>query len=174
MARFLHHDFSFTRCKFSAFVLASVWTLGLLSGIWVFAAADTALFPLMRSTIYGSVSIVSLLIMTGLPFLFSAFAVFLSCRWLIFLIAFCKGLGFSFVSLGILLSFGSCGWLLGLLIGFGDVVAMPLLYWFWISCFRDNDSLWRCRCFLVAAFLILAGSVEYSLIQPFLAGLLIL
>lgn len=174
MARFLHHDVSFTRCKVSLYILASVWTLGLLSGIWVFASADGSLLSLMRSAAYGSVSIVSLLIMTGLPFLFSAFAVYISCPWLVFPIAFCKGLCLSFVSLGILLSYGNGGWLMGFLVGFCDVVTLPLLYWFWRCCFRDKDPLWRCRCLITAAFLILAGSVEYSLIQPFLAGLSIL
>ena len=174
MARFLHHDFSCTRCKQSMLLLSSLWIMGLLSGIWVFAASDPSVISLMRSAVYSPVSIVGLLFVTGLPFLLSAFAVFLSCRWLVLSIVFCKGICLSYVSLGVMLSFGNAGWLICLLAGFSDAVAAPLLFWFWMTCFEDNDPLRRYKCLMTAAIVILAGSVEYSLIQPFLAELLIL
>ena len=174
MARFLHHDFSFTRSKSSMRFLASFWIAGLLSGIWVFAAADVSLFSLMRSSVHRSVSIVSLLLLAGLPFLFSAFAVFISCPGLIFPVVFCKGICFSFVSMGILHIFPDAGWLMWFLICFSDVIALPLLYWFWRFCFHTNDSLFPYRCMVTASILLLTGSLEHSLIQPFLADLLIL
>ena len=174
MARFLHHEFFCARRKRNLWVLASVWVLGLGSGIWAFAYAGSSLLPLMRSTLSGTVSIVSLLCVTGLPFLFSAFAVFISCHWLIFPIAFCKGFCFSFAATGLLQAFGSAGWLIRPLLCFADSVSMPLLYWFWLSCFRTDDRLWRPRAVLAAALLLLLGSVDYCLISPFLADLIIM
>ena len=174
MARFLHHDFSSPHRRSYMHVLAVLWTAGLLSGIWAWAITGPSVLPLMRSTLLGPVSIVSLLFSTGLPFLFSAFAVFFSCQWLVFPIAFCKGICYSYVSMGILSSFSNAGWGLWILIQISDAVTLPLLYRFWQTCLLPADGYFPHRCMVTASILLLAGSVDYSLIQPFLAELLIL
>lgn len=174
MARFLHHRISFARRSTPYLILASVWMIGLSSGIWAYVSSGTALVSLMRSTLQGAVSIVRVLCMTSLPFLFSAFAVFLSCPWLIFPVALVKGFSFSFAAMGLMHAFGSAGWLIRLLSCFADVVTIPLLYWFWCSCFRLEDRLLGHRCVLAASLLLLAGSIDSCLIAPFLAGLTIL
>ena len=174
MARFLHHDFSSPHRRSYMHVLAVLWTAGLLSGIWAWAITGPSVLSLMRSTLLGPVSIVSLLFSTGLPFLFSAFAVFFSCQWLVFPIAFCKGICYSYVSMGILSSFSNAGWGLWILIQTSDAVTLPLLYRFWQTCLLPADGYFPHRCMVTASILLLAGSVDYSLIQPFLAELLIL
>lgn len=174
MARFLHHDFSSPHRRSYMHVLTVLWTAGLLSGIWAWAITGPSVLPLMRSTLLGPVSIVSLLFAAGLPFLFSAFAVFFSCQWLVFPIAFCKGICYSYVSMGILSSFSDAGWGLWFLIQISDTVTLPLLYRFWQTCLLPADGYFPHRCMVTASILLLTGSVDYSLIQPFLAELLIL
>ena len=174
MARFLHHDFSSPHRRSYMHVLAVLWTAGLLSGIWAWAITGPSVLPLMRSTLLGPVSIVSLLFSTGLPFLFSALAVFVSCQWLVFPIAFCKGICYSYVSMGILSSFSNAGWGLWILIQISDAVTLPLLYRFWQTCLLPADGYFPHRCLVTASILLLAGSDDYYLIQPFLAELLIL
>lgn len=174
MARFLHHDFSCARRKHCGWFLASLWILGLSSGIWAYASAGDSVTSLMRGTVSGAVSIVSLLCVTGLPFLLSAFAVFISCPWLIFPLAFLKGVLFSFTAMGIIVTFGSAGWLIRQLLCFADVAAMPLLYWFWLLCFRTGEWFGGMQLMLTAALLFLLGSIDYCLISPYLANLIIM
>ena len=49
-----------------------------------------------------------------------------------------------------------------------------LLYRFWQTCLLPADGYFPHRCMVTASILLLAGSVDYSLIQPLLAELLIL
>lgn len=174
MARFLHYDFPCAQRRFPGCCLAFVWSLGLGFGIWAHALSGDSVSTLMRSNLFGTVSIVRLLCVTGLPFLISAFAVLISCRWLIFPVAFFKGVTVSFTAMGFLFSFGSAGWLIRFLLTFADVASLPLLYWFWITCFSGRDRYWAARGMLTAALLLLLGSIDYCLISPFLASLIIL
>ena len=174
MARFLHHLESYpSRRKFCHF-LALCWAASLCCGIYFWFHAGSSFLSLMRSSLYSSVSIVSLLLVTGLPFLLSAFAVFLSCHWLLPAIAFGKGFLFSFISMGALASFGCAGWLLRLLLCFSDLMSMPILYWFWLHCCRIRKYGFGCCTVLSAALIFLIGSIDYCLIAPFLADLIIL
>lgn len=174
MARFLHHDLSQSVRKFYCRLLALCWVAGLMGGIWAFFLADDSLASLMRSSVYGPVSIVSLLCVTGLPFLLSAFAVFLSSHWLILLIAAVKGFVYAFICIAVTVSFGCAGWLIRLLLCFTDTFSMPLLYWFWLRCFRFDGSTMGSIAVLAAALFFLTGSVDYCLITPYLADLIIL
>ena len=173
MARFLHHDLSWSDRRIHGCILAVFWSLGILCGIWTQFYADFYSASLMRSTLSGSVSIVSLLCVTVLPFLISAFAVFLSCHWMLHPIAFCRGFLLSFVSLGITASFGSAGWLFRLLLCFSEFVSTPFLYWFWLRCFRGPGDSFVLTCALMASFCLLTGSIDYCLITPFLGDLII-
>lgn len=174
MARFLHHDMPRSSRKFYCPLLAFFWTSGLASGIWAWFLSGEFITPLMRSSAYGSVSIVSLLCVTGLPFLLSAFAVFLSSEWLLIPIAFGKGFFFSLISMGTTVSFGCAGWLVRLLLCFSDIVSIPLLYWFWVRCLRNDGSRLIYLTFFTGALFLLIGSVDYYMITPFLADLIIL
>ena len=174
MARFLHHDLSRSPRKFSYCVLALFWTGGLASGIWTWCFADDSIVSLMRSAVSGSVSIVSLLCVTGLPFLLSAFAVFLSSPWALWFLALGKGFVTSFVAMGTAACFGCAGWLIRLLLCFSDFVGTPLLYWYWLRCFRNCGNKPALHTILVGALLFLIGSVDYCLVAPFLADLIIL
>lgn len=174
MARFLHHDIYCPSRKFVRHFLAVCWTAGLGCGIWSCFLADDSISSLMRSCLNGSVSIVGLLTVTLLPFLLSAFAVLLSGPWLLFGIAFGKGFVFAFVSMASLAGFGCAGWLLRFFLCFSDCLSLPLLYWFWLRCFRSSGTGFGTCIFLTGALLFLIGSIDYCLIVPFLADLIIL
>lgn len=172
MARFLHHDSFLPSRRIFCHFLALCWTAGLGCGVASWFLADDSISSLMRSSLDGSVSIVSLLCVTGLPFLLSAFAVFLSGNRLLWGIAFGKGFLFSFVSMGTLASFGCAGWLLQLLLCFSDLVSLPILYWFWIRSSRIRGEGMGCCTLLTAALLFLIGSMDYCLVVPYLADLI--
>ena len=90
MARFLHHSLKIPGRNWRDFTLALSWILGLISGCTLCLSADTTAFSLMRMAPGCPVSIVRLLAVTFLPFLFSGFAAFVSQTWLLFPIVFFK------------------------------------------------------------------------------------
>lgn len=172
MARFYHRDFPQYWRKGSTVFLAFFWCFGLVCGILTYFSADTVFSSLMRRTLTGSVSIVSLLGVPILPFLFSAFAVFISEPRLLVLVSFGKAFLFSFVSLGVIQAFGSAGWLIRWLLMFSNCMSVPVLYWFWqrhISAVRPVKIM-DLVCFLCIGLLI--GSIDYCMISPFLARLI--
>lgn len=174
MARFLHHLNFHPSRRIFCHILALCWAAGLGCGIFCWFLVDASLFSLMRSALHGSVSIVSLLSVTALPFFLSAFVVFLSCHGLLFVISFGKGILFAFVSMGTLACFGCAGWLVQLLLCFSDLLSLPLLYWYWLRSFRVSGNSIHSTELLTAALLFLIGSIDYCLIAPFLADLIII
>ncbi len=171
MARFLHSDFFDPRRKFAPLLLACAWTFGLLAGAVLFYTAGPLPLSTTPSPPFGQVSVIGLLCVTWLPFLFSAFAVYLSHPGWILSIAFLKGASFSFVSARLLAQFGSAGWLFRMLLMFSDLAMLPLLFIFWLR-YLPGDR--KIRLSTIAVFLLwstLIGSLDYCLISPFLASL---
>jgi len=158
--------------KWSRRCLAVCWIAGLLCGIYWFFPAAAPITSLMRRTLVCSVSIVSLFGIYFIPFLFTAFAVFISELRLLFLVCFCKGCLYSFVSLGIYAAYGSSGWMIRGLLLLGDSMCVLALYLLW-------GRLLSGRLFDVyvdtigfALVCVLACVVDYYIISPFLAGLI--
>jgi hypothetical protein len=115
------------------------------------------------------VSIVRLLAVTFLPFLFSGFAAFVSRTWLLIPIAFFKSFTFSAAYIAVMLSFGSAGWLIGFLLMFSSICTMPILILYWIRYSRKGFLLWK-KIALFLLIFVLCG-IDFYVISPFLAGL---
>ena len=98
-----------------------------------------------------------------LSVLFLAF----STPWMVVGICFAKTFLFSFVSLGILMSFGSGGWLLRFFLLFGDCAAMPLLYWYWSRYICTSIGLrWIAVSAAFLLVLLLITSLDYRVFAP--------
>ena len=154
--------------KYRTIFLAFCWIVGLAFGIELsFTAGDSFLY-LMRGS-YGSVSIVHLLLITLLPFLFSGMILYIPSPSLLYGLCLIKGLCFGFVSAGCLLAWGSAGWLVRLLLMFSDFLSLVPLWWCWLSCHpfrvqRNNAS-------VVVSALIAACIVclDYFCVSPIFA-----
>ena len=153
---------------FSPALLAVCWLLGVFCGMLLFLHAGTPVFSLMRRLPYGSVSIVSLLAAGLIPFLFTAYAVFISRPRMVFAVAFCKACLFSFVSLGISVAFASAGWLMRGLLLFGSGVSCVMLYFLWLRILSGRKTYWLA----VAAAAAAACWTSFYIISPFLACLI--
>lgn len=158
--------------RVSAVYLALCWLIGILLGI-CFTIPSAHLFSsLARGAAYGAVSAVGLFSVSFLPFLISAFAVYISSPRLLLPVAFIKGLLFSIASCIVLLGAGSSGWLMQILLMFGDLTGLPILFWFWqhhIS--GERPFSWTVTAFTGTVFLLL-GSVDLRCVSPFLAMLI--
>ena len=148
-------------------VLATCWISGLLFGAFPYFFFSPETFPLMHRTISCSASIVGLLNAALLPFLLSAFFGAFSMPLAIAGVCFVKAFLFSFVSLGILVSFGSGGWLLRYLFLFSDCVTLPVLfgYWFGFVSAPIKSRLVLTTCVVFFA-LVLVTILDYRIIAP--------
>lgn len=152
--------------------LASFWCTGLILGVYAASLTDNILPSLMRSAVYSPVSIVGLLGVYLLPFLFTAIAVFLSKSWLILPICFYKSFSYGMCAHAVTLTFGNSGWLLQLLFLFSDTVMLFLLCWFWIRHIAGmRVSVVRDATICIVVFIIL-GILDCCCVSPFLAMLI--
>ena len=119
-------------------LLAFIWVIGLHCGVSLFHFIQASPFPLMHGVNVSSVSIVSLLSVSLLPFLFSFFSVYIRSFPFLVLLCYIKGCLFAFVSMGIWISFDSAGWLIRLLVMFSDLYCLIPLWWFWIRCTEED------------------------------------
>lgn len=158
--------------KGSTVLLAACWAGGFLSGGLFCVFCDHSFFSLMHRLPYCSVSIVGQILFPSLPFLFSAFAVFIAKPRLLLLIGFLKAFVFSLVSMSFVLSFGSSGWLLRLLLLFTDLCSMPLLFGYQRKCLHAS-AVSGVELLAALSLLILIGSVDCGYVLPFLADMII-
>lgn len=150
-------------------LLAFLWGFGLTTGCMTLLTAGHSLDSLMRGVPFGSMSIVSVLVSLLLPALFSIFAFSFIQPWIFYLIAFFKSFLFGFLSFGLILSFGSSGWLWRFLIMLPDLLSLPLLFWFLRK--KVTDSASALDSFLLISVLLFIGSIYIAYILPFMAGI---
>ena len=153
-------------------LLALCWISGLLCGILVYCSAADTLLVLMRSCIYSTVSFIGLLCVNLIPFLLSAFAIYLSSPLLLAAVCFGKAFTGVMVSLTAICFFGSFGWLCQCLMLFSSWTGWIMLYLFWLRIpalfFGRRES--YALCLLTGCVLILL--VDYCVISPFWACLI--
>lgn len=154
----------------STAVLTICWITCSVAGIITAIYMSDLLIPLMRGAVMQPVSISGVLIAVFLPFLFAAFAVFFSERWLLIVIGGIKAFGFGFCACGISLTFGQCDWLIRGLFLFTDHFTVPMLYLF---CLRYLSGETRLRRELAVWLLIIAvvSGIDHCFVSPFLAEL---
>ena len=126
----------------------------------------------MRGAVGRPVSIVGLLCVTIFPFLFSAFAVYISEPWLLLPVSFGDAFVLSFVSLGVMQCYGSAGWLVRWLLTFSASLAAPLLYLYWLRHLTGRRRFSSLEAACVLCLYALIGSVDFRLISPLLVRLI--
>ena len=160
---------SFSRRKCATWILAFSWTLGLAVGLCAMAASFLGPAFFQAADVLPSFfSIISVLL---LPIVISLLVLFAGQRWLIFPLAFVKALAFSYVGWSVVITFGSAGWLIRLLMMFSDCASIPLLWWFWNKALTSEfDAMIPAS---VAAVVTILGIsiVDCGVIAPFLLNL---
>lgn len=171
MARHSYLHFLLHGRKSYRIFLAFIWICGLVFGALLSEYAGVSFYSLMRGAVCGSVSIVCLASVSLLPFLFSAYAVYIHSYRFLAVLCFIKGCLFAFVSIGVWIAFESCGWLIRLLCMFSDICCLVPLWWCWLAC-ADCQLRTGLRSIVIGAS-IAAGiiSLDYFFILPFWARL---
>ena len=152
----------------NAILLALVWVSALILGTVFAVHAGNNYFLLMRGAPDCSVSIAGLLATVLLPYLFAAFAVYISKPKLLYLVCFAKVFAFAMCGYGICVAYGSAGWLVRWLLQFSDICTVPVLCWFSIRHLQGRSCTFRTDCLIYGGMVMLVGYLDYSLISPFL------
>lgn len=170
MTRFVHYDLPDWWRRWSRFLLAVFWILGLMFGVFLSFSAGGSFVSLMRLACDSPVSIIALLMTILLPFLLTALAVYVSEPRLLLIFCFLKAACFSFVSVLAFRAFASAGWLVRCLLMFADICTLPLLYGSWNRHIAGDTKL-RIGDLGILSGAILACCLDYACISPFLAEL---
>ena len=170
MARFLYHLFFWYNRKASYLFLAFFMISGFLSGIHL-ASQISFSNSLMRGVFASPMSIVLLLSAALIPFLFSAFAVYFSCRRMLYGIAFLKLMVFGFVAAGITAHYTNAGWLARPLTMFSSCISLPLLTAYWLHHIQDQRPFSLGYTLSTGMIITLAVYLDYRYIQPICAAI---
>ena len=174
MVRFFPVSIFANRRNFRHSVLLFSWLTGLIAGSLSACYSDHSFLSLMHLAPACRVSIVGLLTALLLPFLCSAFAVYISKQhWLLPIISFLKALALSRIGAGVLIAYRSAGWLICSLFLFSDILLSPILFYYWyhsIDRIRPSAGV-SVFCFVSA---LVIGCFDFRFISPFLVNLLTL
>lgn len=159
-------------CNACIWLLALSWFLGLVLGGSFAVKSSLSLISLMRTVTEHGVSIVGLLGVTALPFLFTAVAVYFDQPWLLPVIAFCKAFLWSYTGCLIVRSFDTAGWLVRFLVLFTDSASLPLLFYLWLTHLQRRMINYCFRFGVCLACIAAVAVVDYLMVSPFLALLI--
>ncbi len=162
--------FSFTPgTRVSVFLM--LWAFGIILGTFTGNCSSAQSVSLMRHVLTAPVSIVGLLICAALPFAFTAAAVLSGKPWLVYCFTFLKGFAFSYTGSLCLLSFGSSGWLVRVLLLFSQIAIVPALWYVWLSLCKENMPLNRWGISLLSSYLVSIVLLDYFVVAPYLEKL---
>lgn len=162
----------FSWCKACIFLLFFLWIFGIAFGCILGSEIHRNAASWMRTAPVCCVSIVSVLAVSLLPFLLTAFAVYFSQTWLILPLAFYKAFSFSFFSVITIFVFEGGGWLIRLLMMFPNIALVALLFLLWLrvlcgKCDQPYRNILICSGISTAITLF-----DYLCISPYLAFLI--
>ena len=163
---------SFAFRKWSRWLLAFCWIVGLGLGVLTFRHTGEYTVATMYLRKWDQVSIISLFSCALLPFLFSAFAVYLHRPGLLLIICLVRAFLYGYVLLSVCSAFSGAGWLLRWLLLFTDSCTAALFFGYSWRHIHDTFGYFAAGFgFCTAAVAMIVG-VDYKFILPFLRQLL--
>lgn len=166
------HNLTLFQRNRNLFIFTVCWLSGLLAGFILAAEANGTLLSLMRLAAVSRVSIVWLLLSAALPFLITAYSVFINNFLILFGISLTDAFAFSYCAGVIFRSFGSAGWLVQPMLQFTGTVLGAFFCWFCIRrCSKKRICLKKdlVLCLIISAVVVV---IDFLLVSRFL-GMLI-
>lgn len=171
MGNFLRHHFSLIKKNRSILLLALCLILAFTLAIILAGVLEESFLLLMRTAVSTRVSIVGLFAVSYLPFLFSAFAVYIRKPKLLLIGLVIKAFMFVFCGLSCIAAFPAGGWLVRILLQFSDYLLFPVLCWFAVRQIIGHGD-FRKDFSLCTVLFVIAGSLDYCVVSPFLVMLI--
>lgn len=140
------------------------WICGLLVGMYAAAGAGDLLLLTMRGNCLA-VSISGLLI-TLLPFLLTAIAVFLPHPGFLIPVILWKAFTYGFCAYGLAIVYHGAAWLVRILLMFSQTATVPLLMWLWLRKCNSSELFRSGELAACGAAVVVVGILDYCLISP--------
>lgn len=158
--------------KACIFMLFLLWIFALVFGCFLGANVQGSTVSWMRAAPVRCVSIVSMLAVSLLPFLITAFAVYSTQTWLILPLAFFKAFSFAFFSVMLIFAFQGSGWLVRFLLMISDFAFLPLLFWLWVRALCGSCEYLYRDILICSVISTVVSFLNYFIVSPFLASLI--
>ena len=153
------------------FLFVCFWCTGLVAGTYLASLIPESFLLLMRTAGSFRVSIVGLFASVYLPFLLSAFAVYIGRCNFLYIFCLLKALLFALSASVCVDAYNCAGWLVHILLQFSDILLLPVLCWFSIRSLTGCGGLKR-DFSLCSALYFIVGSMDYCIVSPFLVMLI--
>ena len=157
-------------CSFRVCFLAFLWVCCLLMGI-LLAYNDLSIFLLMRTAVSCHVSIVGLTVVLILPILFSIVGLIFRKFVINYLILAVKALLTGYLLYGLLICYGSAGWLIRCLMLFSDNTVTIILLWLMFRHINGNRGTLAVDSIISVFLAVTIGITDYLFVSPFLCSL---
>ena len=171
MGNYFRHFISFITKNRRIPLLALSLGFALSLAVFLASMLEESFLLLMRAAVSDRVSIVGLFTVSYLPFLLSAFAVYIRKPKLLFAVFITKAFMFVFCGLACVSAFPSGSWLIRALFQFSDLLLLPALCYFIVRHMTGCGNLKRDFSLCTVLFII-AGSLDYCVVSPFLVMLI--
>lgn len=164
--------FHYFNCREMNLYLLAFFTLcGCSLGVYTSHKSDSISFHLMRMAVTCPVSIVGLVFVILLPFLITAFAIWISKPYLFLPVSFFNSFSFTLILCYTITVFDTAGWLVCLMLLFSNISVQFCLNWIWIRYFNGTSGS-SAEDLLVCVFGLLAIVViDYLFVAPYLVQL---
>ena len=170
MSTSLRTSWMLQECSQKWFFLALCATISAGFGVLFANLANDSYVLLMRMAASRRVSIVGFAVAYFLPYLVSFVLIVHSRPWLVYFICGIRIFCFSSISSSLIISFGTAGWLVRLLMQFPDICLLPIMIWLSharLTGHRSNRSL------MISIIATLGvGMIYFGMISPFGANLI--
>ena len=168
-ALFKRHRFLLDR---SRICLCFFWLAGILSGC-AFAMRNSSLFhPLMRGSVFQTVSIVGLLVSILLPLLFTWISLITGKPIIILIVCFIKAAAFAFCSVLIHQCYGNASWMVRFLYLFSDSCFLIILFSLWYWCLGTGQRIGNSILSFCSLIGVLLAAAELIFISPLILRVL--
>ncbi len=148
------------------------WCVMFLFGVYIASHVNSHNLLLMRTMFESRMSIVSLMCVVLIPFLFSLVAFRLNKFFLLILVVCIKAYAFGFMSCLVYALFFQAGWLMRWLLIFADsVLVIPQLYFWLRNTLSPDPSYVKGRALFLLLSCIAVGT-DYFLVSPLAVSLL--
>lgn len=154
------------------FVILFLWCAGLGLGCYIGNNVSVPVLSLVRNSLVGSVSIVRLFVANFLPFVLTAFVVYIGATALIFPLCFLMAFAYGISLMALANAFAGAAWLIFLVLFLPLCFDRMLYLWFLLrNCKWKGSASW-CHLVVVLVILVIAIHLDYCIISPFVRKLL--
>ena len=161
-----------TQCKGSVILLAFLWTVGLVCGLYFISSSGEWVAELFSCVCGSRQSLLGLLAIICIPLIVSAISIYLPVPVLIYIYSVIKAFSFGCCLCGVAITFRQSSWLVRLLLLFSDTGLVVLMLWLWCRIlYKNRFSVRKDLVCCIVAFAVI-GIIDYFFVSPYLAMLM--